>query len=87
MTQAVADAAAKAFGSAGRQATQNLAAGLPSDRPPDHRIFAILTGASHVWDHRFRFDKTARNAAIAAIETEGAIAFMGGDNATLFRQA
>ena len=77
----------KAVGSAGRQATQNLAAGLPSDCPPDHRVFAILTGASHVWDDRFRFDKAARNAAIDAIETEGAIAFMRGDDATPFRQA
>ncbi len=44
-------------------------------------------GTSHVWDDQFRSDKDARNAAIQAIETEGAIAFMRGDNVIPFRQA
>ena len=44
-------------------------------------------GTSHVWDDQFRSDKDARNAAIQAIETEGAIAFIRGDNVIPFRQA
>jgi hypothetical protein len=41
--------------------------------------------ASHVWDDRFRSDKDARNAAIEALEADGAIAFMRGDNIVPFR--
>jgi hypothetical protein len=44
-------------------------------------------GTSHVWDDLFRSDKDARNAAILAIENEGAIAFMRGDNVIPFHQA
>ena len=44
-------------------------------------------GTSHVWDDQFRSDKDARNAAIQAIETEGAITFMRGNNVIPFRQA
>ncbi len=35
-------------------------------------------GTSHVWDDQFHSDKDARNAAIHAIESEGAAAFMRG---------
>jgi hypothetical protein len=42
-------------------------------------------GTSHVWDDQFRPDKDARNIAIQAIETEGALAFMRGDNIIPFR--
>jgi len=41
-------------------------------------------GASHVWDDQFTSDKDARNAAIEAIEAEGAVAFMRGDNVVPF---
>lgn len=44
-------------------------------------------GASHVWDEQFRSDRDARNAAIEALESEGAIAFMRGDNVIPFRKA
>ncbi|OAN68070.1 hypothetical protein A8B83_18930 [Rhodobacteraceae bacterium EhC02] len=44
-------------------------------------------GTSHVWDEQFRSDKDARDAAIVALESEGAIAFMRGDNVILFRKA
>lgn len=37
-------------------------------------------GTSHVWDDQFRSDKDARDAAVQALESEGAIAFMRGDN-------
>ena len=43
-------------------------------------------GTSHVWNEEFRPDKDARNAAIQAIEAEGAIAFMRGDNIISFRK-
>lgn len=43
-------------------------------------------GTSHVWDEQFRSDKDARNAAIQAIEAEGALAFMRGDNVIPFRK-
>lgn len=43
-------------------------------------------GTGHVWDEEFRSDKDARNAAIQAIEAEGAIAFMRGDNIIPFRK-
>lgn len=42
-------------------------------------------GTSHVWDDQFRSDEDARNAAIQAIDTEGAIAFIRGDNVIPFR--
>lgn len=41
-------------------------------------------GTSHVWDDQFKSDKEARNAALEAIESEGAIAFMRGDNVVPF---
>ena len=43
-------------------------------------------GTSHVWEEEFNSDKDARNAAIQAIEAEGAIAFMRGDNIIPFRK-
>jgi len=43
-------------------------------------------GASHVWEDQFESDKDAREAAKTAIETEGAIAFMRGNNVIPFRQ-
>ena len=43
-------------------------------------------GTSHVWDDQFASDKDARNTAIQAIEAEGAIAFMRGDNVIPFRK-
>jgi hypothetical protein len=43
-------------------------------------------GTSHVWDEQFRSDKDARNAAIEALESEGAAAFMRGDNVIPFRK-
>ena len=46
-----------------------------------------VDGTSHVWDDQFRSDRDARNVAIQAIETEGAITFMRGDNVIPFRQA
>jgi len=45
-------------------------------------------GTSHVWDDRFHSDEGARNAAIDAIEREGAVAFMrGAGNVIPFRQS
>lgn len=44
-------------------------------------------GTSHVWDDQFQSDKDARDAALRAIESEGAIAFMCGDNVIPFREA
>lgn len=44
-------------------------------------------GTSHVWDGQFSSDKDARNAAIEALESEGAISFMRGDNIIPFRKA
>ncbi|WP_172331815.1 hypothetical protein [Mangrovicoccus sp. HB161399] len=44
-------------------------------------------GTSHVWDDRFRSDRDARNAAVEAIESEGAIAFMRGSNVIPFGRA
>lgn len=41
-------------------------------------------GTSHVWDDQFKSDKDARNAAFEAIQSEGAIAFMRGDNVVPF---
>jgi len=43
-------------------------------------------GTSHVWDECFASDKDARNAAIAALEDAGAVAFMAGDNVLPFRR-
>lgn len=44
-------------------------------------------GTSHVWDEQFSSDKDARNTALQAIEAEGAVAFMRGDNVIPFRKA
>ena len=44
-------------------------------------------GTSHVWDQQFVSDADARDVAINAIETEGALAFMRGNNVIPFRQA
>lgn len=44
-------------------------------------------GTSHAWDEQFRSDRDARNAAIEALESEGAVAFMRGDNVIPFRKA
>jgi hypothetical protein len=41
-------------------------------------------GTSNVWDDQFRSHKDARNAAITAIESDGALAFMRGDNVIVF---
>ncbi len=43
-------------------------------------------GTSHVWDDQFSTDKDARITAIQAIESQGALAFMRGDNVIPFRQ-
>ena len=43
-------------------------------------------GTSHVWEEQFTSDTEARDAAINALETEGALAFMCGDNVIPFRQ-
>ena len=42
---------------------------------------------SHVWEEQFASDRDARDAAIKAIESEGAVAFMRGDNVIPFRPA
>ncbi|WP_417811836.1 hypothetical protein [Thalassospira alkalitolerans] len=42
-------------------------------------------GTSHVWDDQFKSDKDARNAAVNELDTQGAIAFMRGDNVIPFR--
>lgn len=42
-------------------------------------------GTSHVWDEQFALDTEALNAAVKAIETEGAAMFMRGDNVIPFR--
>ena len=44
-------------------------------------------GTSHVWDDPFSSDKDARTTAIQAIESQGALAFMRGDNVIPFRQS
>lgn len=41
-------------------------------------------GSSHVWDDQFTSDKDARNEAVKELETEGAIAFMRGNNVIPF---
>ncbi|MGN6363360.1 hypothetical protein [Asticcacaulis taihuensis] len=43
-------------------------------------------GNSHVWDEPFISDAKARDAAINALDTEGAVAFMRGQNVVPFRQ-
>ena len=43
-------------------------------------------GTSHVWDEQFKSDRDARNAAVEALEREGAIAFMRGNNVIPFGQ-
>ncbi|TNC49534.1 hypothetical protein FHG66_10450 [Rubellimicrobium rubrum] len=43
-------------------------------------------GTSHVWDDQFRTDRDARNAAVEALEREGAIALMRSNNVIPFRQ-
>lgn len=40
---------------------------------------------SHVWEEQFASDKDACDVAVKAIETEGAAAFMRGDNVIQFR--
>ncbi|WP_306112461.1 hypothetical protein [Roseovarius sp. MMSF_3448] len=42
-------------------------------------------GTSHVWDHRFETDIDALNEAVKRLETEGAAAFMRGNNVIPFR--
>ena len=42
---------------------------------------------SHVWEDQFASDRDARDAAITAIESEGALAFMRGDDAIPFRSS
>jgi hypothetical protein len=42
---------------------------------------------SHVWDEQFASDRDARDAAIQAIESQGAVAFMRGDNVIPFRRS
>ena len=41
-------------------------------------------GNSHVWDDTFASDKDARTAALTAMEEEGPLAFMRGDNVIRF---
>jgi hypothetical protein len=41
---------------------------------------------SHVWEDQFASDSDARDAAVHAIETEGALAFIRGNNVIPFRQ-
>jgi len=40
---------------------------------------------SHVWDDLFQSDEDARNAAVAELESEGAVSFMRGDNVIPFK--
>ena len=42
---------------------------------------------SYVWDEQFESDQEARDVAIKTIKTEGALAFMRGNNVIPFRQA
>lgn len=41
-------------------------------------------GTSHVWDDKFASDTQAFSAAIAAIEKDGALTFMRGNNVIQF---
>ena len=43
-------------------------------------------GNSHVWNGHFRSDKDARSTALQALEAEGAVAFLRGDNIISFRK-
>ena len=43
-------------------------------------------GTSHVWEGCFSSDDEALDTAITAIETEGAVTFMRGNNVVPFRQ-
>ena len=43
-------------------------------------------GTSHIWEVQFSSDGEARDAAIKAIEGEGGISFMRGNNVIPFRQ-
>ena len=43
-------------------------------------------GTSHVWEEQFKSDKDARNTALHALDAEGAVAFMHGDNVIPFRR-
>lgn len=42
---------------------------------------------SHVWDEQFDSDAEALGVAVKAIETEGALAFIRGNNVVPFRPA
>ena len=42
---------------------------------------------SHVWEEQFASDAEARDVAVKTIETEGALAFMRGNNVIPFSQA
>jgi predicted RNA-binding protein with PUA domain len=42
-------------------------------------------GTSHVWDESIATDRDARNAALEALEREGAVAFMRGNNVVPLR--
>lgn len=39
---------------------------------------------SHAWDNQFETDSEARDAALTALNSEGAIAFMRGNNVVQF---
>ena len=41
-------------------------------------------GTSHVWDDEFVSDKDALDEALEAIESEGAVAFIRGNNVVPF---
>lgn len=43
-------------------------------------------GTSHVWDQQFVSDAEARDVAVSAIGSEGAVSFMRGNNVIPFRQ-
>lgn len=43
-------------------------------------------GTSHTWDDQFASEQEARAAALTALEEEGAVAFMRGDNVVPFRR-
>lgn len=45
------------------------------------------SGTSHVWEEQFTSDAEARDDAINAIKTEGAVAFMRGNNVIPFRDS
>ena len=57
---------------------------LETDKPWTLEV-VDFEGTSHVWDEQFRSDKDARNEAIQALEKDGAVAFMRGDNVIPFR--